>query len=342
MSLKLSLCIPAFNRGPFIGETLESIISQAADEVEIVIVDGASTDNTQDIVSGYQRRFSRLRYYRGEQNMGFDRDLQKSVELAEGEYCWLMCSDDVLRTGAIAAVMDAIRQGHALIIVNAEVRNQDLSKILQKSILQGDADRVYKPEDAEEFFIDTASYLSYLGAIIIKKPLWDSREKQCYLDTALLHTGVVFQSPIPTTALVLAAPLISIRYGNATWSPRAFEIGAFHWPKIIWSFRDYSDSAKSQVCMREGWRDIRMLIFHRATGAFSTKEYDHWIRPYSGYRYSKLLARGISVIPGRFLNFLCVVYFTMRSNRGAQLVDLKRNRFYWLKRFSRIPSPTNS
>ena len=67
---RLSICIATLNRGAFIGETLESIVSQAANEVEIVVVDGASTDNTEDIVRSYAARFPRLRYLRLENKGG--------------------------------------------------------------------------------------------------------------------------------------------------------------------------------------------------------------------------------------------------------------------------------
>ncbi len=49
----LSICIATYNRAEYIGETLESIIPQVTDEVEIVIVDGASTDNTSSVVKHY-------------------------------------------------------------------------------------------------------------------------------------------------------------------------------------------------------------------------------------------------------------------------------------------------
>ena len=51
---KLSICIPTYNRAAYIGETLASIISQSNDDIEIVIVDGASTDNTADVVTSFK------------------------------------------------------------------------------------------------------------------------------------------------------------------------------------------------------------------------------------------------------------------------------------------------
>src|ERR1700674_2032053 len=66
--IKLSVCIATLNRGAFLGATLESIICQATDEVEIVVLDGASTDNTGDVIRQYQECFPRLRYFRQNAN----------------------------------------------------------------------------------------------------------------------------------------------------------------------------------------------------------------------------------------------------------------------------------
>ena len=51
---RLSVCVATYNRAEYIGETLESIIPQLTDEVEIVVVDGASTDGTSTVVKGYR------------------------------------------------------------------------------------------------------------------------------------------------------------------------------------------------------------------------------------------------------------------------------------------------
>ena len=82
--IKLSICIATFNRAAFIGATLDSIISQATEEVEIVVVDGASSDNTSQVMDEYKRRFPRLRYFRQETNGGIDVDYSKTVEFARG------------------------------------------------------------------------------------------------------------------------------------------------------------------------------------------------------------------------------------------------------------------
>src|SRR6266571_4898125 len=97
------------NRAKFIGPTLESILVQATEEVEIVVLDGASTDNTEEVIRRYQARFPRLRYCRQETNMGIDRDFAKAVDLANGDYCWLFCDDDLFKPGAMRVVLEAVK-----------------------------------------------------------------------------------------------------------------------------------------------------------------------------------------------------------------------------------------
>lgn len=107
-AVRLSVCIPTYNRGAFIGETLASILPQCDDQIEVVIVDGASSDNTAEVVLGWQARYPNLIYRRNDTNYGVDRDMATAVELAHGEYCWLMSSDDLMQPGAIARMLDEL------------------------------------------------------------------------------------------------------------------------------------------------------------------------------------------------------------------------------------------
>src|SRR5579862_4701158 len=84
--IKLSLCIPTYNRAAHIIQTLDSILSQISGSIVVVVLIGASTDDTSEVIASFQERFTNLIYYRGSENMGVDRDMAKAVELARGEY----------------------------------------------------------------------------------------------------------------------------------------------------------------------------------------------------------------------------------------------------------------
>lgn len=331
--IALSICIATVNRAAFIGATLESVVSQATDDVEIVIVDGASTDGTGTIVEQFRQRFPRLRYHRLAAKGGVDQDYCQAIDLAAGEYCWLFTDDDILKPGALAAVLAAIRRQPGLIVVNAEVRNADLSRVLEPRSLSMETDQSYGPGDFERFFEDSVNYLSFIGAVVIKRSIWEARDKQSYFGTVFVHVGVIFQAPIPGVITVLAEPWIVIRYGNALWTPRSFEISMFKWPSLLWSFTGISDAAKQRVTPRDPWDSLTALTIFRARGAFTLREYRAFLEKRIGSPFRQLAVRTIARLPGPVINFCLVVYLSLfgrfYSQPGIRMVDLRTSRFYY-------------
>lgn len=334
---KLSICIATLNRAAFIGATLDSIISQATDEVEIVIVDGASTDNTEQVVGLYQQQFPRLRYVRLAAKGGVDQDYCRAVELAQGEYCWLMSDDDVLKPGALRVVLEATRRSYSLIIVNAELRNADLSKQLRSRQLPVYVNGVYTPAERVRLFVEVANYLSYIGGVVIRRQLWHVRDRQRYFGSAFIHVGVIFQSPLPEDTLVIAEPLILIRSANASWSARYFEIWMFKWPSLVWSFPDFPETAKHQVFAREPWRRPGALLICRAKGAYSIIEYSRWIKPRLRAPAGRLVSWVIAQLPGCLVNWAAILYFSIfRPHALADLLDFQTSPFYFVNCLCRV------
>lgn len=324
---QLSICIATLNRAAFIGETLESIISQAGDEVELVIVDGASTDNTPQVVQRYQARFPRLRYFRLDQKGGVDQDYSKAADLAQGEYLWLFTDDDVLKPGAVAAVLEATRQRHDLIVVNAEVRTPELNEVLKPGWIKVSQDRVYGPADADwhQFMAHAGFYLSFIGGVVIRRDVWNDRDRAGYFGSLFVHVGVIFQRRMQGTILALAHPWIIMRYGNAQWTARSFEIWMFKFPELVWSFPGFPDWARREVEAREPWRDWRRLLIARATRRYSLKEYSAFLRPRTSSPFHRALHRAIAAAPVTPLNFLarCYLKWIVRKAPCMTLFDLE-------------------
>jgi len=330
---RLSICIATYNRAKYIGETLESIIPQVTEDVEIVIADGASTDSTRAVVERYADSCKQIRYIRLPAKGGVDQDYCKAVEYAQGEYCWLFTDDDILKPGAIQAVMAAMQHGYGLILVNAEVRDATLSRILEDRRLHFMNNMTYQRRDFERFFVDVADYLSFIGCVVIKRSLWNEREKEQYFGTVFVHVGVIFQQPFNDNIMVLVEPLISIRYGNALWTSKSFEISFFKWPDLIWSFPLFPETAKRQVCKREPWRSYKALLIYRARGVFSLKEYRMLVEPHLRSNMKRLFIRMMAQFPGYLLNSGLIIYFSILrsfySKSRIRLDDLKNSRFYY-------------
>ncbi len=89
---KISVVIPSFNQGSFIEETISSIINQKYPNLELIIIDGLSTDNTIDIVKKY---FDSINYFVSETDNGQAHALNKGFQIASGEICSYLNSDDI-------------------------------------------------------------------------------------------------------------------------------------------------------------------------------------------------------------------------------------------------------
>lgn len=297
----LSICIATYNRAAYIGETLESIIPQLDDDVEILVVDGASTDNTEGVVRQYAGKESRIRYIRLSAKGGIDQDYDKSVQLARGKYCWFFTDDDVLIPGAVNAVKSAINEGHDLVVVNAEVRNRDLSKTLQTQKIAIDENKIYSPYDMENLFIDSLSYLTFIGAVVIRRSVWLSRDRAIYFGTEFVHLGTIFQKSLNGSTLIIAEPYIIIRFGNAHWTPRSFEIWMFKFPELVWSFKNISTKAKQSICKREPWLNLRSLFVHRSLGSYNIQSYCRYFPTMRINRLWKFCAWFIACFPRKII-----------------------------------------
>jgi glycosyltransferase involved in cell wall biosynthesis len=105
--LKVSVVTPSFNQGAFIERTIESVVSQEGDfELEYLVVDGGSTDQTLSILRKYQ---SRLRFV-SEPDQGQSDAINKGFRSTSGEVVAWLNSDDTYAPGALDAVARALRE----------------------------------------------------------------------------------------------------------------------------------------------------------------------------------------------------------------------------------------
>jgi glycosyltransferase involved in cell wall biosynthesis len=101
--VRLSVIIPSLNQGPFIEQTIRSIVEQNAD-VELIVVDGGSTDATADIIRKYAPRIA---YWISEPDSGQADAINKGLRKASGDVVTWFSADDVYAHGIFAAIGDA-------------------------------------------------------------------------------------------------------------------------------------------------------------------------------------------------------------------------------------------
>lgn len=105
----LSIIVPSFNQGRFISRTLDSILSQDYRPLEVIVVDGASVDNTVEVLREYAGNHPELRW-QSEPDSGPADAVNKGLALARGEIAAIQSSDDIYYPGALTAVMSTFRE----------------------------------------------------------------------------------------------------------------------------------------------------------------------------------------------------------------------------------------
>jgi len=263
MLILLSLCIATRNRLSSLRQLLSELEDETTDIVELVIVDGASTDGTQEFLRSYSNTRKNIRVVFEETNTGLDQGYEKCVYQARGSYCWLLSDDDQIIHGAIKEVLALLAtKRYDLVVANYEIWDKVFQKRLEAQCIPITNNTIFRPAELEELFLMTASALSFIGAVIIKKSVWMERERQQYFNTWFIHLGVIFQKTFDQEVMVVSSPLIRVRYGVASWSDKAFEIWMDYWPTIIWSFSGISESAKRLVTARSpGGSVLKNLVF---------------------------------------------------------------------------------
>lgn len=109
--MRLTICIPAYNRARYLPALLDSVYAQDYKDFEIVICEDASRERDQiaAIAGEYAARYpGTLRYYENESNLGYDGNIRRLVEKASGEFCFFMGNDDLMSPGALDTVANIL------------------------------------------------------------------------------------------------------------------------------------------------------------------------------------------------------------------------------------------
>ena len=101
--ITFSIIIPSYNQGNFIGQTIDSILNQSYKNVEILVIDGGSTDNTIEILKGYGNRI----FWLSEKDRGQTHAINKGIALAKGNIIAYLNSDDFYLDKTLEIIVDA-------------------------------------------------------------------------------------------------------------------------------------------------------------------------------------------------------------------------------------------
>jgi glycosyltransferase involved in cell wall biosynthesis len=304
-------------------------VSQVTDECEVVVLDTASIDNTEEVVARYMGKCPQLRYVKEPVARGFDQDRDRVIELSKGDYFWTVSSKDILKVGAVKAVLDALREDFSVILLNMEVTNLDQSSILLEKHSEIASNQIYFPQELSRLFAESFWLATHFSCAVMKREIWLSREKKRYHGSIGSHVGVLFQRPLPSRALIIATPMLRHRFGGQSWLQGATQM-VLMWPSLVDSLA-ISVQTKAEFRAWMSQEKLAQWIGLRAIGLHSWSNYQKVTALNLFSSKGRLFALLAALLPGSLLNVYELARTTFSTNRFRymHLEMLRASAFYF-------------
>ena len=134
---KVSIILPTYNGSQYISSLLDSILLQTYTDIEYIIIDDNSTDNTIQILQGYAKKDLRIKLYFNPLNLGVNKSFEKGIKLSSGNYIFLCDQDDLWDKAKVEKLVHKIECGYDLVYCDLRVINSNgrlIAKSFQKLI----------------------------------------------------------------------------------------------------------------------------------------------------------------------------------------------------------------
>ena len=126
---KISIIIPVYNTSLFLSECIESIINQSYQNFEIIFINDQSPDDSEIIIKKYQKDDHRIKLINNSKNLGVAESRNIGLKIANGNYVYLMDSDDFLAPNSLKIMVENICKTNAEILLIDAFKYYDKNNI---------------------------------------------------------------------------------------------------------------------------------------------------------------------------------------------------------------------
>ena len=201
----LSLCIPTFNRADTLRGNLEQIHKQLhtinPDELELIVSNNCSPDNTDDVVRAYTEQGMSIVYNKNIENLGADGNFLTIMRMATGKYMLLLSDDDYLVDGALKDILNYLREkDYGLVYID---------------YLNPTEHRITEYTDVNKFICEVGRHITCISANIFRTDVIPMVEGEKYRGTLLLQVPYYLTSCVNSNVnAIINAQIIQRDIGN--------------------------------------------------------------------------------------------------------------------------------
>ena len=128
----VTIVLAAYNGEPYLPQQLNSLFLQTYSNIEIVVLDDCSTDRTPEICARFAAMHSNMKVYQNEANLGYIKNFEKAIGLANGQYIALCDQDDIWHPDKIQTLMQYVT-GASIVYCDSELIDEE-GRSLNKNI----------------------------------------------------------------------------------------------------------------------------------------------------------------------------------------------------------------
>lgn len=174
----LTIIVPLYNKKNYIISTLESILNEITQEIEVIIIDDCSTDGSVDKVEKYMEKNFKdknIKFLKNVKNIGVSATRNKGLDISSGEYIMFLDADDKLKKNFYREILPLLRNKNLeMICLTREYSSLKKIEVNYNEILPLEkikiSDSFYEVEDFKKV-LDKKIFLGGSGEIITQKKL---------------------------------------------------------------------------------------------------------------------------------------------------------------------------
>ena len=165
----VSICVPLYNGSKFIKAAIDSCINQSYTNVEIIVVDDGSTDDSIRMMEDMAMNYPQIKFFSNKANLGLVKNWEKCIELASGDWIKFLFQDDYMYPDCVEKMMKAAIKYNAQFVLCAREFIFDESALEETRLFLGDL--LVKPE---HIFRNKEYYTPDESIGIVKSFLFDN------------------------------------------------------------------------------------------------------------------------------------------------------------------------
>jgi abequosyltransferase len=206
----LTVCIPTYNRARYLKQTLDLLLPQVSPEVEVIVSDNCSSDDTWEYLGTLSGTVQRFRH---DANVGADANMFACLQRGTGQYVWMLCDDDFPCSNTLACILSAIESVNQppLIYLRSDWRDANITGYSELPVPAS-----WVPLERNAFLKSISYYCTVASSIVVRRDCVDLEFVKSQIGTSLVPAAITLATAGRSSgAAVSDLPLVICRGDNS-------------------------------------------------------------------------------------------------------------------------------